>query len=299
MQTLKSTLQSIARHSWLSFATVLVLSLLVVIFDLALMLDTFATNTISQVNQKVDLIFDIKTTVDPFDLDNFLTRLRARPETIDISVVYSDEATELFGTLHPDLVESLERFDVENPFPTSVSVITRSPEDHTPLQQFLETQSSIVDLASIHGESSDENIANELSTSAAHELERLVSAIGSLFSWMSAVFFLSALAIVINSVYLSLFVRQDEILIMRLVGATHSSIRRPYLLEGLLLALGSVLLGNFIFGFIAYFASWQSALYSLPLTSFVLQQLLIAGLTGLLASYLATERYLRRQTIRL
>ena len=50
------------------------------------------------------------------------------------------------------------------------------------------------------------------------------------------------MTIIANTIRLTLFTRRDEIAILRLIGATTSFIRIPYLLEGAVLgALGSAL----------------------------------------------------------
>ena len=66
-----------------------------------------------------------------------------------------------------------------------------------------------------------------------------------------AVLFVVSLLIVSNTVKLALYDRREEIAIMRMVGATSSFIRWPYLVEGLLLGLFGAA--------VAFFAEW--ALY--------------------------------------
>ena len=62
------------------------------------------------------------------------------------------------------------------------------------------------------------------------------------------VLFVVSLLIVSNTVKLALYDRREEIAIMRMVGATSSFIRWPYLIEGLLLGLFGAAL--------AFFAEW-------------------------------------------
>jgi len=288
------------RHALISLTTIAVLALLIVIFDLALTLNTFADNTVAKLNSKVDILFNLNDNLEPFKVNDFLERLSARPEVVEKSVTYPEEADEIFATLHPELSDALNKFNIENPFPTTVTVVVRSPDDHQSVRAFLESESEVVNTTSFQVENGGNNDpASQLSASAGAELKKLVDGTNSLFVWMALVFFVSTLAIMINTIYVSLFTRQEEIAIMRLVGASHSSIRKPYLWEGVLIAVSAVILGNFCFLIITLFASWQEVMLNGSMYGIWFWQILIAGITSSLASYLAVERYLRRQTIRL
>lgn len=300
MKNLKKIVQNITRHALISATTVLVLALLVVIFDLALTLSTFADNTVAQLNSKVDILFNLNDNIEPFEINDFLERLDERTEVAEKSVTYPEEADEIFATLHPELASALDKFNIDNPFPTTVTVVVNSPNDHETLRNFLEGESKVVDTSSFKiedGKASDP--ASQLSASASAELKKLVDGTNSLFMWMALVFFMSTLAIMINTIYISLFTRQEEIVIMRLVGAKHSAIRKPYIWEAFLLVLGAVILGNLFFLIITFFASWQEIMLNGSMSSIWFWQIIIAGITSVLASYLAVEQYLRRQNVRL
>ena len=114
---------------------------------------------------------------------------------------------------------------------------------------------------------------------------------------LSAVIF-----IITNTVRLTLFARRDEIDVMRLVGATNWFIRIPFYLEGAFQGL--------IGAGLALFLTW-SGVQMIPLTEFVsdvqthaptvqfisfeMASLVVlgSGLIGVLASHLATGRFLR------
>ncbi len=300
MKNIAKVIQNIRRHSLISLTTILVLGLLVVIFDLAITLNSFANNTVSHLNSKVDILFNLNDDIEPFRINSFLNRLDERPEVAEKSVTYPEQADEIFATLHPELADALDKFNIENPFPTTVTVVVKSPDNHESLRKFLEGENEIVNVSSFKIENSEnKDPASQLSASASAELKKLVDGTNSLFIWMAIVFFVSTLAIMINTIHISLFNRQEEIVIMRLVGAKHSAIRKPYISEGFLLAIGAVVLGNLLFLVITLFASWQEIMLNGSMFSIWFWQILIAGSTSVIASYLAVEKYLRSQNIRL
>ena len=61
-------------------------------------------------------------------------------------------------------------------------------------------------------------------------------------------FSLAVLAVVVNAIRLAVMARSDEIDIMRLVGATATWIRLPFILEGLVIGGVGALITLFVFG---------------------------------------------------
>jgi cell division transport system permease protein len=106
--------------------------------------------------------------------------------------------------------------------------------------------------------------------------------------------FAAVAALIIGAaIRMAIFARRDEIVIMQLVGATDSFIRRPFLLEGMITGVvGAVL---------ALLATW--AVYRLLSGSvfqlawlpdaWLMGGLAAGGAVGLLASTVAVRRHLR------
>ena len=102
-----------------------------------------------------------------------------------------------------------------------------------------------------------------------------------------------AALIIGTAVRMAIFARRDEILIMRLVGATDAFVRRPFIIEGWLTgALGAVLAllaTRFIFGMMSeslFKLEWMPDLW-------VLGIFFAGSLLGALSSSIAVRRHLR------
>lgn len=113
-----------------------------------------------------------------------------------------------------------------------------------------------------------------------------------------------AVFLISNTIKLSIFSRQDEIEIMRIVGATNSFIRSPFLIEGLLIGLfGSIIpILVVIFGYQYLLNSGiASGLFTMinlspmmPLVRNISIILLVTALTvGFLGSYISVTKHLR------
>jgi cell division transport system permease protein len=115
-------------------------------------------------------------------------------------------------------------------------------------------------------------------------------------------FFCVAGIIIANTIRLTVFARRREISIMQLVGATNFYIRAPFICEGLLAGVAGALLAVAILA-IARATIWPklvSALLFIPLNSvsfqlgqMVVELLIVGGLVGIIASWIAVGRHLR------
>jgi cell division transport system permease protein len=116
------------------------------------------------------------------------------------------------------------------------------------------------------------------------------------------VFLAVAGIIIANTIRLTVFARRREISIMQLVGATNLYIRIPFICEGLLAGLIGALLAIGILA-LARATLWPKLTEALPWISLnsgivdplvlIGQLLLVGGLVGALASWIAVGRHLR------
>ncbi|HEY0808612.1 MAG TPA: permease-like cell division protein FtsX [Longimicrobiales bacterium] len=110
---------------------------------------------------------------------------------------------------------------------------------------------------------------------------------------LGAAFALVAALIIGAAVRMAIFARRDEILIMRLVGATDGFVRRPFLIEGLITGLlgGALALGA---TYLIYNALTPRVFKMEWLPDTWLAGIIIAGgVLGSLASAVAVRRHLR------
>jgi cell division transport system permease protein len=124
------------------------------------------------------------------------------------------------------------------------------------------------------------------------------------------VFALISVLIIFNTIQMAIFNRRDELQIMRLLGASTSFIRGPFVVEsiiyGLLSAIASILLINALF--ITASSSLQATSFGLLDISYsqtffekhfwllLAMQLVLGILIGAVSSLIATRRYLKFKT---
>ena len=116
---------------------------------------------------------------------------------------------------------------------------------------------------------------------------------------------LAAIAILVtfNTIRLAIYSGREEIEIMRLVGASNSFIRGPYLVEGIMYGVIAAILSIVIAAPAVYFISpyirvfipemnlWPYFLTNL--FALTMYQMLFGVVLGLISSYIAVRKYLR------
>ncbi len=125
--------------------------------------------------------------------------------------------------------------------------------------------------------------------------ERLVVALAGLLA-------LGVLLVIGNTIRMAIENRRDEILVVKLVGATDAYVRRPFLYTGLWYGVGGGILAVILLaiGFwwlsvpVTQLADLYQSSFRLQGLNFIesLQLVLIAGLTGLLGAWIAVARHL-------
>jgi cell division transport system permease protein len=122
-------------------------------------------------------------------------------------------------------------------------------------------------------------------------LLRSVGAVATVI--LGSAFAVVAALIIATAVRIAIFARREEIQIMRLVGAKHGFIRKPFLVEGFLTGLG----GGILALLLTYSAYQTGSRLIFPLDwiplGWVLTGVLAGGCFGTLASAFAIRRYLR------
>ena len=173
--------------------------------------------------EKVQVTFFLEDDLEPRIRQSLEDRLTADPAVERLEWVSREAALERFQTLFRDL-SALPDDLGENPFPASVEVtITaahRTPEN---VRRFVEA----------HGEAPgvEEVQYDLLWIERLGTLVRLVRGVGG---FLGGILMLAGIFTISNVIRLTIYARQDELDIMRLVGATQAYVRGPFVVEGML-----------------------------------------------------------------
>jgi cell division transport system permease protein len=174
-------------------------------------------------SETVQVIVYLEERIEPRVLESLENRLREDPAVASLERVSREQALERFRAMFRDL-SSLPEDLGENPFPASLEVTLRPS-----LQSPAEVERLAKGLGEVPGVREvqyDLLWIERLSTGV-----RLVRVVGT---FLGGVLLLAAVFTISNVIRLTIYAREDELDIMRLVGATRAYVKGPFVTEGVI-----------------------------------------------------------------
>lgn len=293
--------KSFARSGVVSFATVLIMTVTLVILGSLMFISAVLDNTLAAIKDKVDVNVYFVTTAEEIDILSIQKKLEALPDVSSVTYTSRDEALAGFRERHANDNLTLQALDElgENPLGASLAVKAKNPSEYEDIVKFLSDDPSIspasgpiIDRINYY---QNKTVIDRL-TAAIDMTERAGLAIVILFAIASVI-------IAFTTVRLAIYTARDEIAVMRLVGASNWYIRGPFIVAGVISGLIATVLALLFF----YPATWYAGntlsawlggfnLFTYYLAHFgvIFVLLAVAGtVIGALASWLAVRKYLR------
>jgi cell division transport system permease protein len=187
---------------------------------------TLASNlneVVARWSRKVQVTFYLTDGLEAPVRESLVGRLQDDPAVESVEVISREQALERFRSLFRDL-QTLPDDLGENPFPASVEATLRpgreSPEEVKRLVGAFEKAPGVEEVQY------DLLWIQRLATAI-----RLVRGVGAL---LGGILVLAGVFTISNVIRLTVYARQDELDIMRLVGATRAYVRGPFVVEGML-----------------------------------------------------------------
>jgi cell division transport system permease protein len=237
---------------------------------------------LSRVEERVEVVVYVRDDVLESELQLLEEDLLDMEEVLGVRYLSKDDALAQAREDLPEFEELFVNLEV-NPLPASVEVELR-PGFRGPA-----SVARVADRATIYPFVEDVRFGREW-VDRLHLLRRIggiaTAVLGTAFGVVAAL-------IIATAIRIALFARREEIYVMRLVGATHGFIRRPFLLEGALTGL----LGGILAAVLTYVSHLAVSRLIFPLEWIPLEWMVAGiaagGLFGLVASAFAIQRYLR------
>ncbi|MBN1494531.1 ABC transporter permease [Candidatus Peregrinibacteria bacterium] len=287
------------RNKYLTIATVLVMGILIFIFNIMLAVNYVAKSALDELTQKVDIVVYLKDSSEYYQVQEMINDLKKLEGVTGVSYRSKTEALEIVSKTHPKTAEFLERYGVENPLPPSINVTTEKPELHIAVQQFLNQEKYRHMLANIVSDAEKQSSATEVVTK---NLINLSNATNQIIFWVFVIFITGSILIISNAIQLTIYSRQKEIYIMRLVGATKNFIRLPFLFEGMFYGMFAMIVAFLLIIIMATQIqiaqiSIVQYLNKIPLAAVFMLELGASIVIGIICSFIAVYRYLRSKLI--
>jgi cell division transport system permease protein len=181
------------------------------------------------------IVFFLDKNLSENEISSIEENLKKSPLATNVEFISSEQALEKFRGNFPNLHGIIENLEV-NPFPPSFEVILSEKKISSE-----ETFAFIEEMRKMQG--IEDVQFNRDWAEKIQSLSRLVKAVGFFFG---GILILASFFIISNVIKLNVLARKEEIEILRLVGASNTYIRIPFLAEGAILGIFGGLLSLFL-----------------------------------------------------
>lgn len=285
--SLKDAFRSLGRHFSMTFASVVIVSISLIVVGITLMFVLNGVVMVEAMEDQLEIHAFIRDEIKRGEALAVETRILTNPGIEEVTFITREEALasmrENFGDM--DLSDALGD---TNPLPDSYMIKARDPKNVPALAESIKAIPEVETVS--YGE---EWVGKLISTTT------LIRNIGlGIISTMS----LAALFLITITIRLTVFSRRDEIYIMKYIGATKGYIRLPFFVEGLIIGLlgGVVSIALIFFAYNAIISYISEMMPFLPLVSDIGVFVRVAGILlfigmilGALGSLIAVRKHLK------
>jgi len=300
---IKAGLVNFVRNAWLAVAAMAVMIITLTIVLFSIITNATFTNTIVQITDKIDVSVFLKDSTDQTQGTKLANDLRTLPNVKSVTYLTKADALVHYkqqNAGNPALISAINETD--NPLPATIQIKPKELNKIQDIRDYL-SKNNVKPLWDDVSYRDDRKAAIDKIAHATNLMRRAGIVAVLVFAAISVI-------IIFNTIQMAIFNRRDELTIMRLLGASTSYIRGPFVVEsvvyGIISALISVLIIHSLF--VASSSALQASSLGLLDINYAAQyfkghflalltmQLVLGILIGAVSSTVATRRYLKFKT---
>lgn len=287
------------RNAFVSLASIFVMTVALFVIGATMLLNQLLGVSLQQIQDKVDINVYFVTDASEEDITTLQSQLEALPEVQQVSYTSREAALAEFRERHQGdelTIQALEELG-ENPLGASLAVRAKNTSQYEGIAQFLDEQQQATAQTSVI-----DRVNFVKNKGAIDKLTAIIQAVERASLITMSVLVIAAVMITFNTIRLAIYTSREEISIMRLVGASNTFIRGPFMLQGIMYGLiAGVMALLIIYPILLWIGPstetfFQFNLFAYFVNNFAKMFLVIVGTgigLGLVSSMLAVSRYLR------
>jgi len=297
----KNGIIGFGRNIWLAIAAIAMMGVTLTILLFAIITNATFSHTISDLTDHIDVSVYLKDSVTPTKRDKLVQDLKKLENVESITYVSKEEALKKYekeNVNNPLLLSAISQTD--NPLSAELHVKPKNPNELGSIKEFLDKPDILALQSDPTSYSGDRKAAIDKITKATHFIQQ-AGIVGI------AVFILISMLIIFNTIRMTIFNRRDELVIMRLLGASPGYIRGRFIVETMLYGAVAAAISLAICGALFAIASqtleasslglldisYSSEYFTDNLWIILTVQILVGIMIGAASSAIATRRYLK------
>lgn len=289
IRSVRDSFKNVTRNFSLALASILCVTITLIIVAVAVLISANTINATKSIEHEMNIVVYLQKDATEEDLENLNAEIKAMEEVNKTEVVTKAVEKENLAS-SSDMFETILNYLDENPLLDAIIVYTNDITEIKTVSETLET------LPKVESVKYNEGVVSEII--ATFEIVEYVTA-GILIALLFVTVFLIS-----NTIKLTVYSRQDEIGIMRLIGASNSTIELPFIFEGLIIGVvGAIIpICVTVYGYVILYNTMGGHLFSemLPLvqpgmlvTIVSLLVLVLGALVGMFGSFISVRKYLK------
>lgn len=286
--SVREAFKNIRLNLLMSITAVTTTFICLLVLGAAMLVSFHVEGIIGSVRQDVSVEAFFPQDVSQEQMDQVRSKVEGYPEVSSVNFVSQEEALQNFKQTFKEKPELYSNLG-SNVLPASLQIQLAEAQEADAVAQKLE----------------GEGFAAQDLSYPQQTIERL-NEVTDYMIWglraATALFLVSSVLLISNTIRISIFARRKEIEVMKLVGASDGFVRTPFVFEGLLQGLiGAGLAATVVVWLNSLFVEWsQGSLPFVPIsegavnTPLVLLVLVVVGAAiGILGSFLSVTRFLK------
>lgn len=295
-RTIKGGWNNFFRNGYLSVAAVSVMLLCLFTVSSLYIIVLTADNVLQNMQEKVNISVYFKSSVSEESILKAKQDLENYSEIKSVEYVTKDQALENFkknSASEPVILQSLDEIG-GNPLLSYLVIQANDSNQYDLVGQYLSNASFKDDISRVNYGKNKEVI---------DRLNNIVAEVRKIGLGVAGLFSIISLLIIFNTVRITIYTHRKEVEVMRLVGASNTFIRLPFIFEGIIYGFVASIISTLLL-FVALKSSERFTLHLIPsvnMASLYLSnlavifgmQLLIGALLGSISSWFAIRKYLK------
>jgi cell division transport system permease protein len=257
---LKTGFLNFKRNGLVSFVSVLVTTIALSVMMMLFLTRAIFTHSLDDIEKKVDIKISFNIGTREENIVTLRQKIEALPEVASVTFISAEEELKLFRERHANdylTLQALEEVGT-NPLGGALNIKAFNAFQYESIAQFLESDDPTVQ-ESRRYVSKINFTDNKLIIERINTIVTTGQKVGTILVLLLA---LVAIVVTYNTIRLTIHYSREEIAVMRLVGASRSYVRGPFMVEGILY--------GFIGAFFTILIFWPITYYlGIKMTSFL------------------------------
>ena len=289
------------RNSFVTAASILVMTTTLFVLGCFIFLDAMLEQTLDNISERVDINIYFEPDASESDILAIRDSIEELPEVESATYQSADEVFDDFEDRNEndDIInDALDELD-EIPFGAVINVLATDPSLYPQINEFINSDETLTE----DGENIIQDANFNRNADAIQRLTDIINTVDFLSIAVLVFFAFISILITFNTVRLAIYNSRDEISVMKLVGASNTYIRGPFMIEGIMYGIASALISLLLFypltlwigDSAATFFGSENLLdyYVNNFTSFFIILLVTGVVLGSISSFAAVKKYLR------